>query len=139
MVILINDGSASGSEIVAGALQDYKRAIILGTKSFGKGSVQTVIPLSDGSALRLTTSKYFTPLGKVIHGKGVTPDIEIEAERPAAKIEDKKIEKADDAFEEVENKDKPKDAKVFDYKSDNQLMRAIDILKAARFYQTAKP
>lgn len=138
MIVLINDGSASGSEIVAGALQDYKRAIILGTKSFGKGSVQTVIPLSDGSALRLTTSKYFTPSGKVIHGKGVTPDIEIEAERPAAKIEDKKIEKADDAFEEIENKDKPKDAKAFDYKADNQLMRAVDILKAARFYQTPK-
>ena len=78
MVVLINEGSASGSEIVAGCLQDYKRAIIMGTKSFGKGSVQTVIPLSDGSALRLTTSKYFTPLGKQIHGKGVMPDIVVE-------------------------------------------------------------
>lgn len=64
MAVLINEGSASGSEIVAGCLQDYKRAIIVGIKSFGKGSVQTVIPLTDGSAIRLTTSKYFTPLGK---------------------------------------------------------------------------
>jgi len=138
MVILINDGSASGSEIVAGALQDYKRAIVLGAKSFGKGSVQTVVPLSDGSALRLTTSKYFTPTGKVIHGKGVTPDIEIEAERPGVKPEDKKIDNAEDAFEAAENKAKSKDAKVFDYKTDNQLMRAVDILKAARFYQAPK-
>ena len=78
LVILINGGSASGSEIVAAALQDYKRAIIVGTKSFGKGSVQSIVPLADGSALRLTTSRYFTPLGKAINGKGVTPDIVVE-------------------------------------------------------------
>jgi len=138
LVVLINDGSASGSEIVAGALQDYKRAIILGTKSFGKGSVQTVIPLGDGSALRLTTSKYFTPLGKVIHNKGVVPDIEIEAERTVAGPEEKKVNDADDVFEEVENKDKPKSELSFDYKKDSQLMRSIDILKAAVFYQDAK-
>lgn len=136
MVILINEGSASGSEIVAGALQDYKRAIILGTKSFGKGSVQTVIPLSDGSALRLTTSKYFTPSGKVIHGKGVEPDIKVED----GKIETAKAvlrpEKAEDVFEEIETKEKPqKEEGGVDYKSDNQLMRAIDILKAIKFYK----
>lgn len=139
MVILINEGSASGSEIVAGALQDYKRAIILGTKSFGKGSVQTVIPLSDGSALRLTTSKYFTPSGKVIHGKGVEPDIKVED----GKIETAKAvlrpEKAEDVFEEIDTKEKPqKEEKGFDYKSDNQLMRAIDILKAIKFYKEAQ-
>ena len=78
MVILINEGSASGSEIFAGALKDNQRAIILGTTSFGKGSVQSVIPLPDGSGLRLTTSKYFTPSGESIHEKGIVPDIVVE-------------------------------------------------------------
>jgi carboxyl-terminal processing protease len=140
MVVLINEGSASASEIVAGCLQDYKRAIILGVKSFGKGSVQTVIPLSDGSALRLTTSKYFTPSGKVIHGNGVMPDIvapeqKIEAaQQPQAKTENKQ-----EVFEEIEKKEKAgKPEKGFDYKSDMQLMRAVDALKALKFYKEIK-
>jgi carboxyl-terminal processing protease len=82
MIILVNGGSASASEIVAGALQDLGRAVILGTPTFGKGSVQTIIPLSDGSALRLTTARYYTPSGKIIQEKGITPDIVIENQPP---------------------------------------------------------
>ena len=74
IVILVNGQSASASEIVAGCLQDLKRADIMGEKTFGKGSVQSIIPLEDGSALRLTTAKYYTPSHKVIHGQGITPD-----------------------------------------------------------------
>jgi carboxyl-terminal processing protease len=143
MVVLINDGSASGSEIVAGALQDYKRALILGIKSFGKGSVQTVLPLSDGSALRLTTSKYYTPLGREIHGKGVMPDIVAEEANTAiAASGEPKIEKPQDIFESIEKKEgkkeeeKPQDK--FEYKDDNQLLRAIDVLKAVRILKGQK-
>lgn len=140
MVVLINEGSASGSEIVAGCLQDYKRAIILGIKSFGKGSVQTIIPLSDGSALRLTTSKYFTPQGKQIHGKGVIPDIVAQdAKMELADKEEQQKEKTQDIFEEVEKKEKkPQEAALLQYKSDEQLMRAVDVLKAIKIYKEIK-
>lgn len=81
LVVLINGGSASASEIVAGALQDHKRAVVLGTKSFGKGSVQTVIPLGSHGAMRLTTSRYYTPSGRSIQAKGIDPDINVEPAR----------------------------------------------------------
>jgi len=86
MVVLINEGSASASEIVAGALKDRKRALIVGTKSFGKGSVQTIIPLDDGSALRLTTALYFTPSGITINDKGIQPEVKV-AEKKLPKNE----------------------------------------------------
>jgi carboxyl-terminal processing protease len=148
MVVLINEGSASGSEIVAGAMKDYKRAIILGVKSFGKGSVQTIIPLSDGSALRLTTSKYFTPANKMIHGIGIFPDIIVEEakvtpldrddiEAAAKDNKEPKEVKPQEIFDQIENKEKkPDDSEEPDYKTDNQLIRAVDVLKGIKIYKT---
>lgn len=97
IVVLINGGSASASEIVAGALQDHKRAIIMGTLSFGKASVQTVVPLGNGSALKLTTARYYTPSGASIQAKGITPDII---------LDDVKVSKAEDnGFKRTKEKD----------------------------------
>jgi carboxyl-terminal processing protease len=92
MVVLVNGGSASASEIVAGALQDHKRAVILGTKTFGKGSVQTILPLDDNSALRLTTARYFTPKGRSIQALGIVPDIVVEStpQQQEAKTDEKR-------------------------------------------------
>ncbi|MFA5090428.1 MAG: S41 family peptidase [Candidatus Omnitrophota bacterium] len=141
VVVLINEGSASGSEIVAAAFQDYRRGIILGMKSFGKGSVQAVFPLGDGSAVRLTTSRYFTPLGRQIHGKGVMPDIVVEEGRIEITNAPSGVnQEAKEVFEQIEKKENAvkADSGLKDYTTDNQLMRAVDVLKAVRICRREK-
>jgi carboxyl-terminal processing protease len=131
MVILVNGGSASGSEIVAGALQDHRRALILGTTTFGKASVQSVIPLSDGSGLRLTTAKYYTPAGRAIErdfktgtGGGIVPDILVDVPR---EVEIKLRQQQ----QEIYAKDRPATSvvKQEEQVQDFVLTRAIEFLK----------
>lgn len=100
LIVLINEGSASASEIVAGALQDHKRAIILGAQSYGKGSVQTIFPLNDKSAIRMTTALYYTPSGDSIHKVGVIPDIEVKSDFSNENEVDKQLEYALDLLNE---------------------------------------
>ena len=136
LVVLINSGSASASEIVAGALQDHRRAIILGTRSFGKGSVQTVLPLAGQGALRLTTANYYTPSGRSIQAMGIDPDIVVEQTRPepAAAPEQREEDLRghfDNAVPGAEGEqDAPPEETASDpTESDYQLTRAIDILR----------
>jgi carboxyl-terminal processing protease len=158
VVVLINHGSASASEIVAGALKDHRLAITLGTQTFGKGSVQTVIPMRDGAAIRLTTAKYFTPSGNVIHGVGIKPDIEvpfrkIEASQPTEQEKRKKrqsefFEKVDRISKEPEDTEEeeeaepaePQDAKPkseaeeLEKGIDNQILRAMDLIRGLNVF-----
>jgi carboxyl-terminal processing protease len=125
MAVLVNEGSASGAEIVAGALKDLKRAILVGETTFGKGSVQNVLQLPDGSALRFTTAKYYTPSKQVIHGNGVMPNIRV----PMSIDQERSlfVSRSSEAL-------KPQEEKELIKAKDPQMLRAIDALKGVMIY-----
>jgi carboxyl-terminal processing protease len=160
MVVIVNGGSASASEIVAGALQDHKRAVIMGTQSFGKGSVQTILPMNNGTAIKLTTARYFTPNGRSIQAKGIVPDIIVEdpanpsdaglnlreadlsrhLSNPKDTEAPAKTEAPKPAASKEENKEKHAEFKPIEAgtKSDFQFMQAINLLKGMDIIQSGK-
>ena len=149
MIVLINSGSASASEIVAGAIQDHRRGLILGTRSFGKGSVQTIIPLKESGAIRLTTARYFTPSGRSIQAKGIEPDIIVEQAK-LEKLVDARQRESDlpgslGAIKDVNGKSKgskgikEKAIDSVNEEVDYQLIRAIDILRGHNLLSLTDP
>ena len=126
MAVLVNEGSASGAEIVCGALKDLHRAIVVGETTFGKGSVQNVMQLPDGSALRFTTAKYYTPSKQVIHGNGVAPNIRV----PMSVEQERQLFAARSSGDTI----RPDEDKDFIKKMDPQMLRAIDALKGVMIY-----
>ncbi|MGI9373210.1 MAG: S41 family peptidase [Hyphomicrobiales bacterium] len=148
IIVLINGGSASASEIVAGALQDHKRATLLGTRSFGKGSVQTIIPLGSFGAMRLTTARYYTPAGRSIQAKGISPDIEVIQDLPD-ELKDKKIEprgeanlrghlKNEEAKEEKKEESGSSAYVPADKEKDQQLQYALNLLRGIKVNENTK-
>ncbi|MDP8253459.1 MAG: S41 family peptidase [Candidatus Kaelpia aquatica] len=130
LIVLINKGSASGSEILAGAIKDNNRGLIIGQTSFGKASVQTIIPLKDNSAVRLTTAHYYTPSGNLIHEKGVEPDVKIDKKRIKALLEDASSElDTETMFEDIEEGKEEISLEEKEDKLDFELEQAINIMK----------
>jgi carboxyl-terminal processing protease len=165
MVVLVNNGSASASEIVAGALQDHKRALIVGTKSFGKGSVQSILPMNNGTAIKLTTARYFTPKGRSIQAKGIDPDIivedgfsglmsrEADLNNRLSNPEENKQDKSESTESKANEKNNTSESSKsddgaealknfkpveFGTEDDKQFQEALNILKGINMYKTIK-
>ncbi|MEX5216661.1 MAG: S41 family peptidase [Nitrospiraceae bacterium] len=165
MIILVNEGSASASEIVAGALQDWGRAVIVGTTTFGKGSVQTILPLGDGSGLRLTTAKYYTPKGRSIQSTGITPDIVVKLQNQTVAKAGEKESKEKEADPKAAKPPTPKEpgsgqkpgedpahrngtppaplpmdaGGEFSLEDDVQLQKAVELLKSWKIFKSLAP